>query len=232
MDNPPERCDTGDVTPVAWTQLDEYLWHTCDILADLVEGRLEERPPVATMARLDPDERALAVGPAELWVWRAVGDGSYVHNNVVAFGSPGMVLSTMIGSAIGNAARARAAAEAARPRWVPDSAGEVTLTTRKIFFGNFRSPLVIGWDGMDAIDLVAPDIFQCTLWSNGQHWPVRFRTPWASLVFVLTAMTSFPAHPRLLGAGWLPPDFEQRCAAVGRPCRPAARLVLERTQRN
>lgn len=213
-----------------WSQLDEYLWFTCDIIADLAEGRLSQRPLVATVARLDPRERALAVGPAQQATWRALSDGSYTHQSVVAFGSPAFVLGSMAASALGNSARRRAAADNAQPRWVGDGSGEITITTHKVYFGHPTCPLDLAWDGLDSIDLVAPDVFQTSFRNiyDGRQTTVRLHTPWASLLFVLAAATAFPAHPRLLGRGWLPPDFEKRCTDVGRPCRPAARLVLGR----
>lgn len=211
-----------------WSPLDEYLWHSCDILADLLEGRLDQRPLVATTARLEPGDRVLAVGPGQRYTWRALGDGSYTHNSVVAFGSPAFVLGSMAASAFGNSARRRNAALDAQPRWVPEGPGEVTVSTRKLRFGHPVSWLDLVWDGLDSIDLAGPDVFETGFHNtnSGQYLTVRLHTPWASLLFALAALTAFPAHPRLLAGSWLPPDFEQRCAAMGRPCRPAAQLVL------
>ncbi|WP_369394886.1 hypothetical protein AB5J72_50995 [Streptomyces sp. CG1] len=213
-----------------WSRLDEYLWFSCDIIADLAEGRLEQRPLVATVARLEPGDRALAVGPAQRLTWRAVGDGSYTHQSVFAFGSPAFVLGSMAGSALGNSARRRAAARDAQPRWVVDGSGEITVTTRKVYFGHPQCSLDLAWVGLDAIDLVAPEVFQTSFRdiNSGRQTTVQLRTPWASLLFVLAAVTAFPAHPRLLGRGWLPPDFEKRCTDIGRPCRPGASLPLNR----
>ncbi|MGW3951327.1 hypothetical protein ACWEKM_10370 [Streptomyces sp. NPDC004752] len=229
MDNPfPPSSGSGQAP--AWSWLDEYLWFTCDIIADLVEGRVEQRPLVATSARLDPGERALAVGPATRLTWRAIGNGSYSHQSVVAFGSTAFVLGSMAASAVGNSARRRAAENDAQPRWVVEGSGEITVTTRKVYFDHQVSFLDLVWDGLDTIDLVAPDLFQTSFRNirNGRQTTVQLQTPWASLLFVLSAITGFPAHPRLLGRGWLPPDFEQRCNDIGRPCRPAAHLLLNR----
>ncbi|MEV6976921.1 hypothetical protein [Kitasatospora sp. NPDC093806] len=229
MDNPfapPAGSEQGP----AWSWLDEYLWLSCDIIADLAEGRLERRPLVTTVARLEPGDRALAVGPAQRLTWRAVGNGSYTHRSVVAFGSPAFVLGSMAGSALGNSARRRAAANDAQPRWVVDGSGEITVTTRKVYFGHPQCPLDLAWGGLDTIDLVGPEVFQtsfCNI-NNGRQTTIQLRTPWASLLFVLAAVTAFPAHPRLLGRGWLPPDFEKRCANFGRPYRSAAHLLLNR----
>ncbi|MFI9723853.1 hypothetical protein ACIHFE_30055 [Streptomyces sp. NPDC052396] len=211
-----------------WSPLDEYLWHSCDILADVLEGRLSQRPLVATTAPLDRGEQALAVGPGQRLTWRAAGDGSYSHSGVVAFGSPAFVIGSLVGSALGNSARRRQAALDAQPRWVWEGAGEVTLTTRGAYFAHPQARLVLYWHSLDAIDLAAADVFQTSFVSTREHYcSVRLHTPWASLMFALAAVTAFPAHPRLLSRGWLPPDFEHRCAAIGRPCRPAAQLAVE-----
>lgn len=209
-----------------WSPLDEYLWHSCDILADLLEGHVARRPVVATTARLPHGDRALAVGPAQRQTWRALGNGRYTHTNVAAFGSPGFVIGSLAGSAIGNSARRRQAARDAEPRWVVDGAGEVTLTLQRLHFAH-PAELDLDWRALSSVDLVAPDVFQTGFVSTrGSHTTVRVQTPWASLAFVLAAITAFPAHPRLLTRSWLPPDFDERCARVGRPCRPAAQLAL------
>lgn len=209
-----------------WSPFDEYLWHSCDILADILEGQVARRPVVATTARLQHGDRALAVGPGQRLTWRTLGSGSYTHTNVAAFGSPGFVIGSLVGSAVGNSARRRQAARDAQPRWVVDGPGEVTLTLQKLHFAH-AAELDLDWGALSSIDLVASDVFQTSFVNTrGSQVTVRVQTPWASLAFALAAITAFPAHPRLLTRGWLPPDFEQRCAGVGRPCRPAAQLAL------
>lgn len=209
-----------------WSPADEYLWHSCDIVADVLEGRVARRPVVATTARLQHGDRALAVGPAQRQTWRAVGNGGYSHTSVAAFGSPAFVFGSLAGAAIGNSARRRQAARDAEPRWVVDGNGEATITLRRLHFAH-AAELDLEWGGLSSIDLVAPDVFQTSfINTRGSHGTVRVQTPWASLAFALAAVTAFPAHPRLLACGWLPPDFEERCARVGRPCRPAAQLAL------
>ncbi|WP_406457891.1 hypothetical protein OH768_27315 [Streptomyces sp. NBC_01622] len=171
-------------------------------------------------------ERALAVGPAQRQTWRALGNGSYTHTNAAAFGSPGFVIGSLAGSALGNAARRRQAARDAEPRWVVDGTGAVTLTLQKLHFAH-TAELDLDWGALNSIELAAPDVFQTSFVNTrGSHTTVRVQTPWASLAFVLAAITAFPAHPRLLTRGWLPPDFEERCARAGRPCRPAAQPAL------
>lgn len=209
-----------------WSPFDEYLWHSCDILADVLEGQVARRPVAATTARLQHGDRALAVGLGQRLTWRALGSGRYTHNNVAAVGSPGFVIGSLVGSAIGNSARRRQAARDAQPRWIADGAGEVTLTLQRLHFAH-TAELDLDWRALSSIDLVAADVFQTSFVNTrGSQATIRVQTPWASLAFALAAITAFPAHPRLLTRSWLPPDFGQRCARVGRPCRPAAHLAL------
>lgn len=211
-----------------WSALDEYLWHTCDILADLLEGRVAGRPLVATTARLTQGDRALAVGPGRRSTWRSLGNGRYQHSNVVVAGNLALVIGSLVGSALGNSSRRRQAERDAQPRWVLDGAGEVTITLRRLFFAHPVAELDLDWRALSTIDLVAPDTFQTSFVdTRGQHTTIRVHTPWASLIFAVAAVTAFPAHPRLLGRGWLPADFERRCASSGRPCRPAAQLAMD-----
>ncbi|MFF6903714.1 hypothetical protein [Streptomyces hydrogenans] len=218
--------------PSPWTVLDECLWHTCEIVADVVQGQLDRRPLVATVAPLSSDDRALVTGPGRSSIWRALGDGSYHHTSAFAMGSPAFVVGSLLGAAIGNSSRRAAAARDAQPRWVAGDPGELTVSRMGAFIMHPGRPInstLLYWSGLDSIDLVAPDVFH-THFVNTHGAPVTLRvaTPWASLMFVLAALARFPAHPRLLERGWLPPGFEQRCAAFGRPCRPAPDLILGR----
>ncbi|MFB7609984.1 hypothetical protein [Streptomyces gardneri] len=217
--------------PQPWSPLDEYLWHTCDILADVLSGTLSRRPLLATHAPVAARDRVLAVGPANRLTWRAYGNGSYTHNQVVAFGSPAFVAGSLLGNALGNSSRRRQAERNAQPRWAMEGTGELTITLHKAYINSPSTSIhtEIFWAGLSSIDLVAPDTVETRFINNqGQLMTIRLQTLWASLIFVLAALNTFPHHPRLLTCGWLPSGFEQRCTAAGRPCRPAAELVLNR----
>ncbi|MFF6888627.1 hypothetical protein ACFY9F_36235 [Streptomyces sp. NPDC012421] len=218
--------------PPPWTALDEYLWHTCEIVADVVQGQVDRRPLVATVAPLPPGDRALVTGPGRSFRWMALGDGSYHHTNAFAVGSPAFVIGSLLGNAVGNSSRRAAAARDAQPRWVAADPGEVTVSRMGAFIIHPVKPtdsVFLYWSGLDSIDLVAPDVFQTHFVNtSGTGVALRVATPWASLMFALAALARFPAHPRLVERGWLPPGFEQRSAAFGRPCRPATDLVLGR----
>ncbi|WP_266976563.1 hypothetical protein [Streptomyces sp. NBC_00424] len=220
------ECNPYAVKPVerrtapVWTALDDHLLHSVRVVHDLMRGRLSERPPVPTTAPLVPGELSLAVGPASRHTWRALGNGSYRHDNTVAFGSPAFVLLNLATSALGNANRKSRARADAQPRWVTDGHGMLTVTNRRAFLGQERGYLDLNWSGLTSVDLAGPDVFQCSfhVTHTGGYRTVQLHTPWASLMFALAAHSTFPAHPRLTSGGWLPPDFEARCAAVGAHC--------------
>ncbi|MFZ3473617.1 hypothetical protein ACODT3_08140 [Streptomyces sp. 4.24] len=215
-----ERQDVVRRQPPDWTPVDDHLLYTCAVVHDLVHGRLSARPPVPSRVRLAPGELPLASGPATRYTWRALGNGSYQQSSVVAFGGTGFVLGSMAASALGNAARRNRAAADAQPRWAIDGPGELTVTDRRAYFGHPQSYLDLNWSGLATMDLVGADVFECGFQNvdGGGFLSVRVQSLWASLMFALAAHSAFPAHPRLLNGGWLPPDFEARCAAAGRVC--------------
>ncbi|MEU3400570.1 hypothetical protein [Streptomyces filamentosus] len=206
----------------SWTPFDEYLWHTCEIVADVVQGQLDRRPLVANVAPLPAGDRALATGPARSFKWTASGDGSCQHTQIGAAGSPMLVIGSLLGSTIDDSSRRAAAARDAQPVdrggfLRGDGQPDGRLIIRPV---EPAGSVLLYWSGLRSIGLVAPDVFQTHLvTADGAQVTMRIATPWASLMFVLAALTRFPAHPRLLERGWLPPGFEQRSAAVGRPCR-------------
>jgi hypothetical protein len=203
-----------------WGPLDDHLLYTCGVVHDLTQGRLAHRPPLPTTTRLAPGELSLAAGPAARSTYRALGDGSYTQSSTMAMGSTGFVVGALAVNAMSNASRRNQAQAAAQPRWVLEGHGEVTVTDRRAIFSHPQSWLDLGWVGLATMDLAAPDIFECAFHDiNGRGYTtVRLHSPWASLIFVLAAHAAFPAHPRLLTHGWLPPGFEARAAAYGRMC--------------
>ncbi|QNE79267.1 hypothetical protein F0344_16545 [Streptomyces finlayi] len=102
----------------------------------------------------------------------------------------------------------------------------MTITCQKLHFASSAGGLDLDWKALSTIDLVSVATFQTSFVNtHGQRVKTMVHTPWASLAFAVAAITAFPAHPRLLSGGWLPPGFEQKCARFGRPCRPAATLA-------
>ncbi|MCJ0875570.1 hypothetical protein [Streptomyces sp. AP-93] len=55
--------------PPAWTAFDDHLLYTVRVVHDLMQGRLPERRPVPSAARLAPWELSLAMGPASASPW-------------------------------------------------------------------------------------------------------------------------------------------------------------------
>lgn len=222
------RNRAGSQPADGWTQNDEFLWHTCDIVADVVTGQADRRPLVASTARIAAGERALATGTGDQYRLRAVGNGRYRSTGVAAVGRPGFVVGALALNALSNASRRKRAQADTVPRWVHDGGGELTITQMSAYLVHPRNPLSLGFTGLDQIDLPEPGVFEARyhdMYGKG-YMTVRVTTAWASLMFALAALAAFPAHPRLLGGTWLPPEFEARCNQFGRPVRPAQRLVL------
>lgn len=212
-----------------WTQNDEYLWHTCDIVADVLTGQADRRPLVASTARIADGERVLATGAGDQYRLRAVGNGSYRSTGIAAIGKPGLVVGALALNALGNAARRKRAQQDTVPRWVHDGGGELTITQWSAYLVHPRNPLSLGFTGLDQIDLPEPGVFEARyhdMYGKG-YMTVRVTTAWASLMFALAALAAFRSHPRLLDGTWLPPGFDQRCTHFGRPIRPVQRLILD-----
>ena len=211
---------SGGDAPASWTVLEDCLLSACRIVNGLVHGRLDTRPLVPTTVRLESGERVLAAGPAELYSWRALGDGSYVHEGMQVFGGLGFLLLSVLGSALVNAIRRRQAEADAESRWVAEEGAMATITDRRVCFRGPDTALDVGWDALDMVELVASDVVELSFDDirHGDYRTLRVRSEWAALMFAIAAHTAFPAHPRLLSGGWLPPGFEERCAAIGRWC--------------
>ncbi|WP_189826258.1 hypothetical protein [Streptomyces finlayi] len=206
-----------------WGPLDDHLLYTCGVVHDLGRGLLRNRPPLPTTTRLAPGELSLAAGPAARSTWRPLGDGSYTQTSTMAMGSTGFVVGALAVNAMSNANRRNQAMAAAQPRWVMENGhGELTVTDKRAIYSHPETWLDLGWTGLATMDLAAPDTFECAFHDiNGRGYTtIRLHSLWASLIFVLAAHAAFPAHPRLLSHGWLPPGFEARAAAHGRPCPP------------
>lgn len=214
---------------ISWSHHDTAVWHACDIANALIAGRIHDRPVVATPFRPhlgprhphpDNQERVLAQGGFELLTHRPVGDGSYVHDGgfFLAAGRGGLGLSAgvLAGRAIGNARRrARAAADTV-PRWVPDDAGTVWVSTHGFYLQTPRGLYGWPWAPIVSAQLVGPGALHV---QGGESvgGPVSWvlRSDWAELVFVVWAMNVHPGHPQLVDGGWLPPQWWARCQAAG-----------------
>ena len=204
-----------------WSQHDAALWHTCEIAVDLVAGN-RPRPAMEVLTpfplRLGPDERVWASGEFQVADFRAVGDGSYVHNSGFFLGR-GIVglagsVAFLAGQAAVNKSRRDAAAEAAAPRWVVVDQGLVYLTA----YGCYLASGGLGTWPYRAIsggEMVGPREFN--FYGQTPQGPVNLIlvSDWAELAFITWALAVHPRHPQLLGGGWLPPDWLAWCASQG-----------------
>jgi hypothetical protein len=204
----------------AWTDRDGALWHTCEIAADLAQGRTPpNRLEVATPfpPQLAADEVTWASGRFQLLEHRALGDGSYAHSSdfLLATGPGGMTLMTAmaVGTAVGNNARRRAAQAAAAPRWTLIDAGVLYVSGYGFYLHVTNGLLPWRWSDITMASMVGPAAVQ--LAGNSQRGTISWilRSDWAELVFVTWAFDRHPRHPQLVTGEWLPPGWLQRAAA-------------------
>ncbi|KAF0847303.1 hypothetical protein [Nocardia caishijiensis] len=204
---------------VGWGPFDDNLLYTCWVLRAVMDDNLAALHPRPTRMRIDPGERSLAEDRASWSLWSAVGDGSWEHNNVAAFGSAGFVVAAHLGNAMLNRSRRARAQRDARPRWVPRSAGVGMVSQWRVCFQSPDISFSLYWREMDAVDLITPDCMEFRFPdSEGDNSAVRVHSPWAVLMFVLAAASCFPGHPLLLSGNWLPRGFEERCHIAGKTC--------------
>jgi hypothetical protein len=131
-----------------------------------------------------------------------------------------------MGRATGNNARRRAAADAAMPRWTVIDGGQLYLAPSGF---SMHSPGgLYNWDyaSVDCADMVAP---QCVHFQGlSTQGPVSWilSSVWAELMFVSWALRLHRQHPQLVGGGWLPLDWLQRCETFGYRTRLATAVLL------
>ncbi|MFE1596670.1 hypothetical protein [Nocardia sp. NPDC058705] len=204
---------------VGWGMFDDHLLYTAWVTRALMDGTLASLPPRPTRMRMDPGEHSLAESQVGWSVWTAIGDGSWESNNIAAMGSTGFVVAAHLGNAMLNRSRRSLAQRDSRPRWVPQRPGIGMVSQVRMCFHNPDTNFSLYWHGMDAVDLIAPDSMEFRFQdSEGGNAAIRVHSPWAALMFVMSAFTCFPSHPLLLSGNWLPPGFEDRCHMAGKKC--------------
>jgi hypothetical protein len=204
-----------------WNDADGALWHTIDILAAAVSGRIRERQPVLTQfaPQHGPEEIVLAQGVFRLSEFVAAGDGSYQHTTFIAGGTGAfglaMLAGTAVGSAVGNSKRRAAAAAAAAQRWRQVDEGWLFVSSHGFYLQTRTAFLPWSWHHVDAAQVVERS---CTLLQGSStRGPVSYlvHSPWAELVFVLWATARHRRHPQLLDGSWLPPGWVDHAKACG-----------------
>jgi hypothetical protein len=201
-----------------WTDRDTALWHTCELAASLARG---ERPvPQQAIAAAFPprfayDEQYWASGGFTLSTFFASGDGTYESRTTFVGGTGlfGMTLgaATLVGSALGNAKRRRAAELAAAPRWQTTDGGVLYASGHGVYLQSARAG-VVGWSWSDIVmgEMVGPGQLQLQAVGNE---PMILGSDWAELVFATWALCRFPQHHQLLTGAWLPPGWLAHAAA-------------------
>ncbi|MEU4571253.1 hypothetical protein [Nonomuraea sp. NPDC023979] len=179
----------------------------CGLLAVRTADELASRPFVPSPARLEPGERALLVAPAQRHLWKPQSPVAYRRSNMFAFGSLSFVIAAHAVNEAANALRKSKAVAEAQGQWVVDGAGPLTVTTQGAHFTHPDMWAHFAWGRAEFCDMDAADLFQIHMVDDvtGNRIGLRFRTIWAPLVFVLTALSSQPGHPRLHDRSWVPP---------------------------
>lgn len=197
-----------------WSERDSVLYETCRYVAALVAGQAPvPRAPIATtfVPQGGPGDTLLAQGPYEMLEFRAVGDGSYVHDSSFFFATGAVGLAATAGMALvraaGNSNRRAAANAAAQPRWVVEESGVFTVGLFGFHLHNNDGIYYWAWESITAMTITHPGYFE--MYGDSTRGPVHwtFASPWAELIFALWALRRHPQHPQLINGAWLPPGW-------------------------
>lgn len=213
-----------------WTQADSAIWHTIDIVDQLMNRQVPDRD-VSTFFPLREDEVPLAAGHFLIDSMRAAGDGSYVHNTSFAFGTGllGVALTagTLIGSAAANANRRAQAMADAQVTWRPDFSGLLVVTNRGFYLQTATGIHRWNWE---AITMTESQGFSCLVLQGESvdgivTW--RLHSDWAELVFALWALFVHPRHPQFVNRSWIPEHWEAWASSMGYPVRSAGSALAQ-----
>lgn len=201
-----------------WTEADSALWYTSQALADICDRKVPSLR-ADTLFALREKEVAFASGQFALEAMRATGDGSYVHNSTIAFGTGAaglaMTAGVLVGAAMGNASRRAQAMRDAQVCWRAESQGILTVTSQGFYLQTATSLLPWTWN---AVDMMAVDSFNVVVLfgqSTGGAVTWRLQSVWSELVFVLWSLARHPNHPQLRDGSWLPPGWAPWAEAQG-----------------
>jgi len=204
-----------------WTDDDTAIWHTLDILAAMLSGRASARPPLATPfpPHLAPGELILVEGPFLLSSFYATSDGSSTQSTMFvagtgAFGAAAVVTS-LVGSALVNASREKAARAAATPAWRPCDSGTVYVSTRGFYLQTNTGLYPWDWSSVSSATVVGRSRVNIQGDSRQDAVSWILQSPWAELIFTLWAVARHPTHPQIVTGGWLPPGWYEHAKANG-----------------
>ncbi|MBB2923746.1 hypothetical protein [Cellulomonas cellasea] len=199
-----------------YSRHDAAIWYTHRIVAAAEAGDVEALPRIATPfpPRHAVDEVVVASGRVDVMTWRALGNGSYVHNGGFFFatGAAGLAATALFAGAqaVGNSARRSQAAAAATPRWVHDWSAQLSVSTHGFYFENATGLLPWGFADVDAMELVGPGAV--SMRGSSTTGPISWilLTDWAELLLVFWALVRHRQHPQYVSGSWVPPGWRDR----------------------
>jgi hypothetical protein len=204
-----------------WTEGDSAIWHTLDIVAATLTGRVVERPPILTPfpPSLGQHEKILVQGAVTLHECIAAGDGSYVHSTTFVGGSgvlgAALAVGSLAGSAAGNSRRRAAAAADATLKWRPVDGGGLSVSTHGFYLETRQGLYPWSWDAISSSSVVGRGRVHIQGYGTAGAMSWILETQWAELIFNLWALTRHRQHPQLVGGGWLPAGWIDHARANG-----------------
>lgn len=219
----------GQSADEGYSRHDAAIWYTRGIVAAAEAGDVAALPRLATSfpPRHAVDEVVVASGRVDVMTWRALGDGSYVHNGGFFFatGAAGLAATALFAGAqaVGNSARRSQAAAAATPRWVHDWSAQLSVSTHGFYFEDATGLHAWDFGSVDSMELVGPAAVSVR--GTSTNGPVSWilLTDWAELLLVFWALVRHRQHPQYVSGSWIPPgwhDREQRRLSAGQSALP------------
>lgn len=201
----------------AWTPRDEALVRTLSAVQAVLNNNLSSGPRVLVPFALrsgHPEEHTVADSPYRLWVWQAVGDGSYIRDQSIFFatgrGATGFMVGSMAGQMLANSSRANQAARDAQPRWVLNTHGQITVSDYGFYLHTSASVSWWPWGDISLMELTAPATVQ--MLGQSTTGPVRLQidSNLAELLFCFWALACNPQHPQFTSGTWIPDAWVEK----------------------
>lgn len=205
-----------------FSQHDSAIWRTVRINTAMDRNELHTLEHLGTpfAPSIAPgSEHMLVNGTYVLAVYRALGDGTYQHNNSFFFatGTLGLALTAGMaaGQAAGNSSRRNQAAMNAVPRWVVDDQGMVFVSDRGFYFQSQLGHREWNFDFIGEMELCGPALVRMVGQSTTGQVHFMIQSDWSELIFSLWARARHPHHAQFKGATWIPPGWRERAEAAG-----------------
>ena len=220
---------------VAQAYRDYAMQVTTSVGAHLVAGA--QPPSHLTTAtsfppHFSPDEQIWGGGPFLLWDFRALGDGSYLHQSGVHFGFGGLGLlfagASMAAQASGNNQRRSAARRDAQPRWVVIDEGDLFVSTHGLYLATRGGLHPWSWEEISRAELAGPGVLAFS--GQSVYGPVSWQvqSEFAELAFLCWALVRHPRHYQLLSRTWIRPGWNAAIDGRREPLSPALPKALKK----